>query len=245
MRGLPAEGRDDDKPATDGPPADATPAARRVRAVTAGHVGDEPEARRATGDHDPTVRAAGWSALARLGCWDAATAATATLDDDPGVRRRAAELTGLWAHCDPGGTAGQRAAAISVLVALLADTDDGVVEMSAWALGEVVPGADDHVVRSTVAALVGTARAHRDPLCREAAVAALGAIGHPDGLEAVLDALDGKPPLRRRAAVALAAFDDPRADTALTRCLQDRDWQVREVAEELLRPVGTRSPRSP
>jgi len=68
----------------------------------------------------------------------------------------------------------------------------------------------------------------------EAAVAALGAIGDPAGLPAVLAALDDKPAIRRRAAVALAAFDGPDTEAALRRCLEDRDWQVRQVAEDLL-----------
>ena len=65
-------------------------------------------------------------------------------------------------------------------------------------------------------------------------MAALGAIGDPAGLPAVLAALDDKPAVRRRAAVALAAFDGPSVDAALHRCLEDRDWQVRQVAEDLL-----------
>jgi len=69
---------------------------------------------------------------------------------------------------------------------------------------------------------------------REAAVAALGAMGDPEGLPAVLGALGDRPAVRRRAAVALAAFDDERAEAALRRCLEDRDWQVRQVAETLL-----------
>jgi len=50
----------------------------------------------------------------------------------------------------------------------------------------------------------------------------------------VLAALDDKPAIRRRAAVALAAFEGPEVDAALKRCLDDRDWQVRQVAEDLL-----------
>jgi HEAT repeat protein len=75
---------------------------------------------------------------------------------------------------------------------------------------------------------------HRDPLCREAAVAALGAIGDPSGLTAVLAALEDKPAVRRRAAVALAAVEGAAVEEALHRCLEDRDWQVRQVAEDLL-----------
>jgi hypothetical protein len=82
--------------------------------------------------------------------------------------------------------------------------------------------------------LLGVAGSHLDPLCREAAVAALGAIGHHRGLGAVLGGLRDKPAIRRRAAVALAAFDDPAAEAGLRRCLDDRDWQVRQVVEVLL-----------
>ena len=57
-----------------------------------------------------------------------------------------------------------------------------------------------------------TATAHDDARCREAAVAALGAIGDPAGLPAVLAALGDKPTVRRRATVALAGFDDPRVE---------------------------------
>ncbi|HEY6474659.1 MAG TPA: HEAT repeat domain-containing protein, partial [Acidimicrobiales bacterium] len=70
--------------------------------------------------------------------------------------------------------------------------------------------------------------------CREAAVAALGAIGDLAGLTAVLAALDDKPTVRRRATVALAGFDDPRVEPALHRAAEDRDWQVRQAAAELL-----------
>jgi hypothetical protein len=36
--------------------------------------------------------------------------------------------------------------------------------------------------------------------------------------------------------VALAAFEGPAVDEALRRSADDRDWQVREVAEILLDP---------
>jgi HEAT repeat protein len=39
--------------------------------------------------------------------------------------------------------------------------------------------------------------------------------------------------VRRRAAVALAGFDDPRVEPALREAAGDRDWQVRQAAEEL------------
>ena len=111
----------------------------------------------------------------------------------------------------------------------LADRDTTVVEMAAWALGE-------RGERTAVPALarMSSPAGQADPLCREAAVAALGAIGDPDGLPAVLAALADKPAIRRRAAVALAAFEGPEVEAALRRCLEDRDWQVRQVAEDLL-----------
>ena len=43
--------------------------------------------------------------------------------------------------------------------------------------------------------------------------------------------------MRRRAVLALAPFESPEVDAALERALVDRDWQVREAAEELLRIV--------
>ena len=113
---------------------------------------------------------------------------------------------------------------------LLTDPDPSVVEMTAWSLGERT----ESTAVTALARLVPAAGGHPDPLCREAAVAALGAIGDPAGLPAVLGALDDKPAVRRRAAVALAAFEGPEVDRALHRCLDDRDWQVRQVAEDLL-----------
>ena len=64
------------------------------------------------------------------------------------------------------------------------------------------------------------------------------AIGDALGLPAVLLALNDKPTIRRRATVALAGFDDPRVDIALRRAAQDRDWQVRQAADELLAGDG-------
>ena len=76
---------------------------------------------------------------------------------------------------------------------------------------------------------------HEDPLCREAAVAALGAIGDPGGLPAILAATTDRPAVRRRAVLALAPFDGPEVDAALARALEDRDWQVRQAAEDVSR----------
>jgi HEAT repeat protein len=200
-------------------------AARRRRAVLAGHGGDGREAARLTGDPDSTVRAAAFGALGRLGALDEEAMLRGLGDSDPGVRRRACALAGRG-----GGHAVHSAVVVEGLTRATSDSDPSVVEAAAWALGEVGARCGD----VAVAALCRLAGGHTSPLCREAAVAALGAIGAPPTLVVVLAALDDTPNIRRRAAVALAAFDDPLADEGLRRCLGDRDWQVRQAAEELL-----------
>ena len=182
----------------------------------AGHVGDAPTARAGLSDRAPTVRSTALGALERLGALTDADLSDALADGHPSVRRRAVEL----AVTHPGVT----------LVPALDDPDPSVVEMAAWAAGEREEGA----AVERLARMATGDTGHADPLCREAAVAALGAIGDPAGLAAVLAALDDKPAIRRRAAVALAAFDGPAVEAALRRCLDDRDWQVRQVAEDLL-----------
>jgi hypothetical protein len=104
-----------------------------------------------------------------------------------------------------------------------------VVEVAAWACGEVE--SDDSGIVATLSSLATT---HDDALVREAAVAALGAIGDPAGLEAVLHGCDDKPAIRRRAVLALAAFTGPEVEAALRRALDDNDWQVQQNAEDLL-----------
>lgn len=111
---------------------------------------------------------------------------------------------------------------------LLEDPDPLVVEAACFAAGE---GATS-VHRQT---LENIALHHDDPLCRESAIAALGAIGDPASLEVVLVALGDRPYIRRRAVVALAAFDDPRVEAALLAATKDRDSQVKALAEDLLK----------
>ena len=84
-----------------------------------------------------------------------------------------------------------------------------------------------------MAGLAAVGEGHPDPLCREAAVAALGAIGSSEGLPAILAATSDKPAVRRRAVLALAPFSGPDVEAALERALTDRDWQVRQAAEDL------------
>lgn len=193
------------------------PDARRRRTVVAGHQGDVGAARAALDDPEATVRAAALGALERLGQLADADLAAATEDDDPRVRRRAAELA---AHHPA-----------VALAPLLADAEPLVVEAACWASGERArtdPAALDP--------LVEVAGGHDDPLCREAAVAALGALGHERGLPAILAATRDRPAVRRRAVLALAPFEGDEVDRALRRALEDRDLQVRQAAEDLLDP---------
>jgi HEAT repeat protein len=195
---------------------------RRAVAV-AGHAGDVATAERGLVVEDPLVRATALGALDRLGVLDDTRLSAAFADADAGVRRRAVELAARRPGLD--------------LRAPLADPEPAVVEAAAWACGEheVVP--DD--VLATLAALAGGAGAGDDPLVREAAVAALGAIGDDRGLDAILAATTDRPAIRRRAVLALAPFvdpDHPRADevaAALERAAGDRDWQVRQAVEDI------------
>lgn len=114
----------------------------------------------------------------------------------------------------------------------LAGEDPLVAEGAAAALGEGAPDAAS--IRTTVNALAGAALEHPDKLVREAAAAALGSIGHPAGVDAVLAANDDVATVRRRAVLALAAFEGPEVEQRLVAALEDRDWQVRQGAEDLL-----------
>jgi HEAT repeat protein len=189
---------------------------RRAVAL-AGHRGDERTARAGLDEPTPTVRATALGALARLGRLTFEDLARAAVDSEGSVRARAAELS--VAH---GGRS------VPLLISTLADGEPRVVESGCFALGEIGPEATP-----AVPALEAVVRDHPDPLCREAAVAALGAIGAAEGLPAILDATADKPAVRRRAVLALAPFGGPDVDAALERALTDRDWQVRQAAEDL------------
>lgn len=198
----------------------ADAAARKRVAVLAGHRGDETTARSLLTDEDPGVRAAALGALHRCDALQTPDLQAAAADPDPAMRRRAAEVI---AALEGGGPA----TSVSLLP-LLDDLDSTVVEVAAWACGERVPAEDGAVER-----LTELATGADDTLVREAAVAALGAIGDPAGLTAILAATRDRATVRRRAVIALAPFDGPEVDEAYERALGDRDWQVRQVAEDL------------
>jgi HEAT repeat protein len=197
-------------------------AARRRAAAAAGHNHDEQTARKALADGSGAVRATGLGALARMGALRSADLLAATGDPDPRVRARAAELAPDTMRPDD---------ASGLLVAALTDPEPSVVESACFALGEL--GQRGRNRARSVDQLSTVARSHREPLCREAAVAALGAIGDAAGLPAILDATADKPAVRRRAVIALAPFSGESVEAALERALDDRDWQVRQAAEDL------------
>ncbi len=182
---------------------------------------------------DARVRVAALGALVRGAnqtvrrrAWRSGAGAT-----DRAVRLRAAELTPHLAAPAP-----------SILVRLIADPDELVADAACFAAGEVTwpDTARARIVRALTAAAV-----HTDPLVRESAVAALGSIGDPAGVPAILAGCSDRPTVRRRAVLALAPFDGPEIEAALQAALTDSDWQTRQAAEDLLNAVVSESGADP
>lgn len=194
---------------------------RRIAVIRAGFAGDPTTAREALGDDDEMVRVSALRALARASSLDDTTLAAAVVDPSAEVRRAAVEL----------------AARFSVsIVDRLRDDDLFVAEMTAWSIGERAQPTDDEID-----ALIDCTTSHPEAIVREACAAALGSIGDERGLAAILAACNDKPAVRRRAVLALAPFEGPEVDAALARALDDRDWQVRQNAEDLVNPRLTPS----
>lgn len=194
---------------------------RNATRTLAGHVESDPDAR---------VRIAALGALVRGAPKVSGRAAwrRATRDTDATVRRRAAELAPAL------DTRATRATMVDRVLTLLADDDVLVAEAAAFALGEL-GSRRQRVTKDGLlsAALARATTEHADPLVREAAVAALGAIGDASSLPAVLTATRDRPAIRRRAVLALAAFEGAEVEAAIQAALTDTDWQVRQAAEDL------------
>ncbi len=197
----------------------------RAAVVVAGHRGDIVTVDAGCSSPDPAVRAAAIGALRRQERLSIDQLVAFLDDPEMRVRRRAADEAARIAT-DSGGELGPHDALIARLITALGDEAD-VAERAAFALGEFAGRAT-----SAETALSATVIEHDEALVREAAVAALGAIGV--GLETILTALEDRATVRRRAVIALAPFDDDRVEAALRRALEDRDWQVRQAAEDLL-----------
>jgi HEAT repeat protein len=139
-------------------------------------------------------------------------------DRDVEVRR---EALNLIAHVDE-----IQVDVFQAMLQSLRDEDALVVDGAIFALGE-------HLYAGAVDQLCAIATSHDDARCRESAIAALGAIGDDRARPAILAALNDKPPVRRRAIVALSNFEGPDVDAALERASEDRDWQVRAAVNQL------------
>ncbi len=203
---------------------------RRRNVVIAGHSGDLETVDAHRNDPDPHVRAASIGALDRLDELDEAALVVALNDGSPVVVRRAiTAAAGRTATSTTGPTD-------DVLVRLVGGSDSELAEHGVWALGERWEETADHVDADVVAAIEAVAAGHVDALVREAGVAALGSIGATRSLPVILAAASDKATVRRRAVIALAPFEGPEVDAALSAARLDRDWQVRQAAEDLLAP---------
>ena len=187
---------------------------RRQQLVQLAREGDLSLARELCGDGDPRVRASSVAVLSENDALDESLIALGLSDPHPLVRMAVAR-------------AAAQNSSISVLE-LLSDEDSSVVEIACWAAGEQTEHND-----SLIEALSAIALEHKDALCRESAVAALGALGDVRGLESILEATQDIATVRRRAVIALAPFEGQAVTDALQLALSDRDWQVRQAAEDL------------
>ena len=201
----------DDSPLTDSVHRD------RLRVIEASYRGDTATVTAGLQHQSGDVRMSALVGLHRLGVLDAETVQTFVHDESSDVRRIAAQLSAHFSSVH--------------VVGLLEDSDVYVAEMAAWALGE-----RDTVLDEELSALITASESSPQALVREAATASLGAIGDERGLPAILRACSDKPAIRRRAVLALAPFEGEEVDQALQNALTDRDWQVRQNAEDMLRP---------
>ena len=197
------------------------PKVLRKHAIEAGWAENQPDARKLLEASEAPIRASALGALNRMGALAITDLVDALADDGSAVRLRAlAILPTVW---------NQEVSEAIDLTGPLGDEDLVVVEAACFAAGECQPPSP-----AVVARLIEIATSHPAVLCRESAVAALGSLGDPAGAAAVISACGDKATVRRRAVLALVAFDGPEVDATLQRMASDTDWQVRQAAEELL-----------
>jgi HEAT repeat protein len=189
----------------------------RFDVIAAGFSGDSSVALEALQHEDGTVRASALRALARIGTLTAEILAPFIQDSHIETRRTAVELAVPFPSVN--------------VHQCIDDSDVFVAEMAAWCIGERTPVSDIEVET-----LIDRTTSHSEAVVREACAAALGSLGDERGLPAILVACSDKPAVRRRAILALAPFEGDEVDAALQRALEDKDWQVRQNAEDLLNP---------
>ncbi|MEI6198364.1 MAG: HEAT repeat domain-containing protein [Actinomycetota bacterium] len=189
----------------------------RFEVIAAGFSGDTNVALSALTHEDGLIRASALRALARIGTLTADILSRFISDTDIETRRTAVELAAPFPTVD--------------VHQCLDDSDVFVAEMAAWCLGERTSASDIEIET-----LINRTTSHKEPVVREACAAALGSLGDERGLPAILIACSDKPAVRRRAILALAPFDGEEVEAALQHALEDKDWQVRQNAEDLLNP---------
>jgi HEAT repeat protein len=189
----------------------------RFDVIAAGFSGDSSVALEALHHDDGIVRASALRALARIGTLTAEILAPFVQDAHIETRRTAVELAvpfpSVYVH------------------QCIDDSDVFVAEMAAWCVGERSSASDIEIET-----LVDRTTSHSEAVVREACAAALGSLGDERGLPAILAACSDKPAVRRRAILARAPFEGDDVEAALQRALEDKDWQVRQNAEDLLNP---------
>jgi HEAT repeat protein len=191
----------------------------RFDVIQAGFTGDAVLARTGLTHNEALIRASALRALHRMNQLTSDDLSACISDAEPDVRRTVVELSAHFPDV--------------VIHHLVNDPDLFVAEMTAWALGERTAITD-----AEIEMLIRQTTEHAEPVVREACAAALGSLGDERGLQAVLSACTDKPAVRRRAILALAAFEGDEVDATLTAALEDKDWQVRQNAEDLINPRG-------
>ena len=188
--------------------------ARLHDVVVASFTGDYDAARAGFRDQNARIRAAATTSMSRLGILSQLHLNEALLDSAVEVRLAAVNAT------LPLGTF-----ELKPLLAL--ESDPLVLEAIIFAIGEKLE-------EDAYPDLCKIALDHADALCREAAVAAIANFQREDSLEVLTRASVDKAPIRRRVAIALAGLESARATELLKELSKDRDWQTRQIAEEIL-----------
>nr|MDQ3327205.1 HEAT repeat domain-containing protein [Chloroflexota bacterium] len=179
-------------------------------------------------DGDETVRAVAARALARIGTPEGANALARALDDP-------SELTSLRVaeNLERLGVP-----AIGPLIAALGGRNSRGPVLAARILGNL---------RAAEAreALLAAARSGQDEDLRAQATRALGKIGDPDDLPAILhSSRDSAWPVRAQAANALGLIGELSTVPALKKMAMDREWWVRANATSTLARMGPAGERA-
>ena len=163
---------------------------------------------------DPSLRAAALSGLTQMKATTKEDSISALCDNDDIVLLRACELAPHLPEAD--------------YVKLLDSDNYMIVEAACFAIGEVRDN-------SGLEKLMDIALHHKEPVCRESAVAALGSIGNKKALPCLITTLNDSANIRRRAVLALSVFiETAEALEAIKSRINDKDWQVRQIVENIL-----------